>query len=377
MFCRNSSGRPVDRQVLVARQRGHGVARGAEAVHEDQRQRGVVLLAQVQHLPGDDVEEGQPAAHAQQRLGAVHAHRRAEAAVELDHRGRRGSPPRRPRRTPRRRRATPCRAARSATRGSSRSRRARAAGSSARTSRSPTASTPAGDHLVARAVQACATHALDRRLAAWPHRNRPGDSTPGSGAAKLALRDQLADRPQPAAAGRGRRRAGAAIAEHLLATRRYAARRPSRRTSRSAPSRAPGSLLDALVGGRQAGDPAGAAARRRPRLGGVRTARARWRPPAAGCSSRPAPRSGVDAVATADVVLVPGLAVVARRACGSAAAAAATTGRWRRVPVGTFTCVLLYDDEVGRDVPAEPHDRPVARPRRRPAGISSLSPGPG
>ena len=30
-----------------------------------------------------------------------------------------------------------------------------------------------------------------------------------------------------------------------------------------------------------------------------------------------------------------------------------------RVPVGTFTCVLLYDDELGRDVPVEAHDRPV------------------
>ena len=31
-----------------------------------------------------------------------------------------------------------------------------------------------------------------------------------------------------------------------------------------------------------------------------------------------------------------------------------------RVPVGTFTCVVLYDDEVGLDVPSEPHDRRVA-----------------
>ncbi|MBA3781690.1 MAG: hypothetical protein H0X12_07540 [Nocardioides sp.] len=31
-----------------------------------------------------------------------------------------------------------------------------------------------------------------------------------------------------------------------------------------------------------------------------------------------------------------------------------------RVPVGTFTCAVLYDDEVGRDVPTEPHDRRVA-----------------
>jgi 5-formyltetrahydrofolate cyclo-ligase len=70
------------------------------------------------------------------------------------------------------------------------------------------------------------------------------------------------------------------------------------------------------------------------------------------------PRLGVDAVATADAVLVPGLAVDPRglrlgrgggcydRALG-------------RVPVGTFTCVVLYDEAVGVAVPAEPHDRPV------------------
>ena len=48
--------------------------------------------------------------------------------------------------------------------------------------------------------------------------------------------------------------------------------------------------------------------------------------PAAGCSSRSATGSGPDAVATADVVLVPGLAV-SPTGCGSAAAAAPTTGR--------------------------------------------------
>ena len=31
-----------------------------------------------------------------------------------------------------------------------------------------------------------------------------------------------------------------------------------------------------------------------------------------------------------------------------------------RVPVGTFTCVLLYDGEVGIEVPREPHDRAVS-----------------
>ena len=67
---------------------------------------------------------------------------------------------------------------------------------------------------------------------------------------------------------------------------------------------------------------------------------------------------GVDAVGGADAVLVPGLAVDARgyrlgRGGGSYDRALG------RVPVGTFTCVLLYDEEVGVDVPAEPHDRPV------------------
>jgi 5-formyltetrahydrofolate cyclo-ligase len=70
------------------------------------------------------------------------------------------------------------------------------------------------------------------------------------------------------------------------------------------------------------------------------------------------PRLGVAAVATADAVLVPGLAVSSSgmrlgRGGGSYDRALA------RVPVGTFTCVLLYDDEVGVDVPVEPHDRAV------------------
>lgn len=70
------------------------------------------------------------------------------------------------------------------------------------------------------------------------------------------------------------------------------------------------------------------------------------------------PRLGVDAIATADVVLVPGLAVSHTgvrmgRGGGSYDRALA------RVPVGTFAGVLLYADEVLDTVPAEPHDRPV------------------
>lgn len=70
------------------------------------------------------------------------------------------------------------------------------------------------------------------------------------------------------------------------------------------------------------------------------------------------PRLGVDAIATPDAVLLPGLAVSATgdrlgRGGGSYDRALG------RVPVGTFTCVLLHDDEVDVDVPVEPHDRRV------------------
>jgi 5-formyltetrahydrofolate cyclo-ligase len=83
-------------------------------------------------------------------------------------------------------------------------------------------------------------------------------------------------------------------------------------------------------------------------------------------------RLGVDAVATADAVLLPGLAVSARgerlgRGGGSYDRALG------RVPVGTFTCVLLYDGEVGIDVPVEPHDRPVTA-AASPSGIVRFAP---
>lgn len=70
------------------------------------------------------------------------------------------------------------------------------------------------------------------------------------------------------------------------------------------------------------------------------------------------PLLGADAVAGADVVLVPGLAVSADgmrlgRGGGSYDRALG------RVPVGTFTCVLLYDGELLAGVPSEPHDRRV------------------
>jgi 5-formyltetrahydrofolate cyclo-ligase len=70
------------------------------------------------------------------------------------------------------------------------------------------------------------------------------------------------------------------------------------------------------------------------------------------------PRLGVDAIATADVVLVPGLAVSPtgdRMGRGGGCYDRALA----RVPVGTPVWVLLYDDEVGLEVPVEPHDRKV------------------
>lgn len=70
------------------------------------------------------------------------------------------------------------------------------------------------------------------------------------------------------------------------------------------------------------------------------------------------PALGPEVVATADAVIVPGLAVDLTglrlgRGGGSYDRALA------RVPVGTFTCVVLNDEEVLDTVPAAEHDRRV------------------
>ncbi|MDP9820286.1 5-formyltetrahydrofolate cyclo-ligase [Nocardioides massiliensis] len=85
------------------------------------------------------------------------------------------------------------------------------------------------------------------------------------------------------------------------------------------------------------------------------------------------PTLGPDAVATADVVVVPGLACDRRgnrlgRGGGSYDRALA------RVPRGTFTCVVLHDEEILDAVPTEAHDRPVTA-ALTPSGISRF-PGP-
>lgn len=70
-------------------------------------------------------------------------------------------------------------------------------------------------------------------------------------------------------------------------------------------------------------------------------------------------RLGVSAVAGADVVLVPGLAV-GRDGIRMGRGGGSYDRALGRVPVGTFTCVLLHDGELLDRVPSEPHDRPVS-----------------
>ncbi|MFZ2502846.1 MAG: 5-formyltetrahydrofolate cyclo-ligase [Nocardioides sp.] len=67
---------------------------------------------------------------------------------------------------------------------------------------------------------------------------------------------------------------------------------------------------------------------------------------------------GADAIATCDVVLVPGMAVSAtgQRLGKGAGCYDRALGR---VPVGTPTICLLYAAELNQPVPVEPHDRPV------------------
>lgn len=196
-----------------------------------------------------------------------------------------------------------------------------------------------------------------------PH--RPRGSGAALAAAKLALRDQIVTaRNRLAVSELGA--AGAAITGHLFAEPEV--RRAATVAAYVSTATEPGTgvLLDALVdAGKRVILPAllpdddldwatyeGEAA---------------LLPARRGILEPVGPRLGVDAVATADVVLVPGLAVSPKgvrlgRGGGSYDRALA------RVPVGTFTCVLLHDGEVGRDVPTEAHDQSVSA-AATPSGI--------
>jgi 5-formyltetrahydrofolate cyclo-ligase len=82
------------------------------------------------------------------------------------------------------------------------------------------------------------------------------------------------------------------------------------------------------------------------------------------------PRLGLDAVATADVVLTPGLAVD-RTGMRLGQGGGCYDRALGRVPVGTFTCTLLYDDELVEEVPVGPLDRPVTAVVT-PSGVTRL-----
>ena len=71
------------------------------------------------------------------------------------------------------------------------------------------------------------------------------------------------------------------------------------------------------------------------------------------------PLLGFDAVATADAVLVPGLAV-GRDGMRLGRGGGSYDRVLGRIPVGTFVCVLLNSEEVLDSVPREDHDRAVS-----------------
>lgn len=81
----------------------------------------------------------------------------------------------------------------------------------------------------------------------------------------------------------------------------------------------------------------------------------------------------MNAVATADVVLTPGLAVD-RGGMRIGRGGGSYDRALGRVPVGTFTCTLLYDGELLDEVPAGPHDRRVTAVVT-PSGVTRLAPG--
>jgi 5-formyltetrahydrofolate cyclo-ligase len=85
------------------------------------------------------------------------------------------------------------------------------------------------------------------------------------------------------------------------------------------------------------------------------------------------PTLGVDAIAGADVVLVPGLAVD-RTGLRLGRGGGCYDRALARVPGGTPVCALLFDDEVIDRVPAAPHDRRV-NAVATPAGVRVLAGG--
>ena len=205
-----------------------------------------------------------------------------------------------------------------------------------------------------------------------PHRATGGSSAAGAAAAKIALRDQIlaARRRRPLTESAD---LAAETARHLLANPQV--RRAATVAAYVSVGREPGTglLLDHLLDlGKRVLLPVLLPDND---LDWAAYAGAHDLHPAGRGMLEPSgPRLGIDAVATADVVLVPGLAVSPAgvrlgRGGGSYDRALG------RVPVGTFTCVLLHPDEVGLAVPTEPHDRSVGAAATG-LGITELGAGP-
>ena len=239
-----------------------------------------------------------------------------------------------------------------------RSRRARAGGSSGRRCRWRRGRCPAVGHLRPGTVESGAAHDFDRRLAGCPHRNP----------------DRAADPPPRPLWPRSRSATGSAPRATVARSSRWS--RPGRVWPRCVTARpevrraatvaayvsigsepGTGALLDALTGAGQARDPARRCSPTWTSTGAPGAARPRWRRRGWACSSR-STGSGVDAVATADVVLVPGArGLDSRRPARPGRRVlrpGAGPGARRHARRG-----LLYDDEVGLDVPVDEHDRPV------------------
>jgi 5-formyltetrahydrofolate cyclo-ligase len=87
----------------------------------------------------------------------------------------------------------------------------------------------------------------------------------------------------------------------------------------------------------------------------------------------PGERLGPDAVATADVVLVPALAVD-RSGLRLGQGGGCYDRALARVPVGTPVCALVHAEEILDAVPREPHDRRVTAVVT-PRGVSTLTSG--
>ena len=197
------------------------------------------------------------------------------------------------------------------------------------------------------------------------------DGIDGTAARKLALRDQLVT-------ARNRRplievsRSALALAEHLLATPEV--RRAATVAAYVSVGTEPGTgpLLDQLRAlGRRVILPVLCAD-----LDldwGVYDGPASLDRAGRGLLEPRGPRLGVEAVATADVVLTPGFAVD-RTGMRLGRGGGSYDRALGRVPVGTLTCTLLYEHELVDEVPAGAHDRRVGAVAT-PAGVIRLRPG--